>query len=356
MYNTIICEHSYYSTPKISSIFGLKGILGAFDYEDKVNDEYGDYTHIYKFNLQGDGSIEYSKKAEAKGKTINQFSIDEYEDNLRIALYNSEGSRIVIFDENMNKIGETEKLAEGEKMYSSRFLGNKAYLVTYKTIDPLFVIDLSDPKNPKALGELKIPGYSTYLHPYDENHIIGIGMQTEEKVNRNSSGRVTSTSAVITGMKMALFDVSDVENPIQISDTIIGDKRTTSAILTNHKALLFSKEKQLLAIPVNNYSEDFEIENSSDSYSSLVNSYTKYNKNYIGEGYFVYNINLTDGFKLKGTITHENAKKQYYNTNTSRLLRGLYIEDNLYTVSEDYIKINKLDDLKEISQLKIKED
>ena len=347
---------SYYSTPKISSIFGLKGILGAFDYEDKVNDEYGDYTHIYKFNLQVDGSIEYSKKAEAKGKTINQFSIDEYEDNLRIALYNSEGSRIVIFDENMNKIGETEKLAEGEKMYSSRFLGNKAYLVTYKTIDPLFVIDLSDPKNPKALGELKIPGYSTYLHPYDENHIIGIGMQTEEKVNRNSSVRVTSTSAVITGMKMALFDVSDVENPIQISDTIIGDKRTTSAILTNHKALLFSKEKQLLAIPVNNYSEDFEIENSSDSYSSLVNSYTKYNKNYIGEGYFVYNINLTDGFKLKGTITHENAKKQYYNTNTSRLLRGLYIEDNLYTVSEDYIKINKLDDLKEISQLKIKED
>ena len=271
-------------------------------------------------------------------------------------MYNSEGSRIVIFNDEMKKIGETEKLAEGEKMYSSRFLGDRAYLVTYKTIDPLFVIDLSNPENPQVLGELKIPGYSTYLHPYDENHLIGIGMQTEEKVNRNSSGRVISTTATITGMKMALFDVTDVNNPIQISDTIIGDRRTTSAILTNHKALLFSKEKELLAIPVNNYTEDFEIESSSDEYESIVNSYTNYKKEYVSEGYFVYNINLTDGFTLKGTITHEKTKSKYSYYNTSRLLRGLYIDDNLYTVSEDYIKVNSLDDLQEISQLKIKED
>ena len=155
---------------------------------------------------------------------------------------------------------------------------------------------------------------------------------------------------------MALFDVTDVNNPIQISDTIIGDRRTTSAILTNHKALLFSKEKELLAIPVNNYTEDFEIENSSDEYESIVNSYTNYKKEYVSEGYFVYNINLTDGFTLKGTITHDKTKSKYSYYNTSRLLRGLYIDDNLYTVSEDYIKVNSLDDLQEISQLKIKED
>ena len=257
----------------------------------------------------------------------------------------------------MKKIGETPKLAEGEKMYSSRFLGNKAYLVTYKTVDPLFVVDLSNPRDPQVLGELKIPGYSTYLHPYDENHLIGIGMQTEEKVNRNSSGRIISTSSVITGMKMALFDVTDVNNPIQISDTIIGDSRTTSAILTNHKALLFSKEKELLAIPVNNYTEDFEVENTSNNYESIVNSYTDYKKDYVSEGYFVYNINLTNGFTLKGTITHEKTESKYaYYNNASRLLRGLYIDDNLYTVSEDYIKVNRLNDLQEISQLKIKED
>ncbi len=345
-------ESAYNNPPAISSIFGLKGILGAFEYEE----DYGTYTYIYKFNLLEDGSIQYDKKAKENGQTINQFSIDEYEGNLRVALYNRDGSRIVIFDNEMKKIGETEKLAKGERMYSSRFLGNKAYLVTYKTVDPLFVVDLSNPEDPQVLGELKIPGYSTYLHPYDENHLIGIGMQTEEKIYRDSSGKVTSTSAVITGMKMALFDVTDVNNPIQISDTIIGDSRTTSAILTNHKALLFSKEKGLLAIPVNNYTEDFEIESSSDDYESMVNSYTNYNKKYVSEGYFVYNINLTDGFTLKGTITHEKTKSKYSYYNTSRLLRGLYIDDNLYTVSEDYIKVNRLDDLQEISQLKIKED
>ena len=106
-------------------------------------------------------------------------------------------------------------------------------------------------------------------------------------------------------MKMALFDVSDVYNPKQISSTVIGDRRTTSAILTNHKALLFSKEKELIAIPVNNYTEDFEISNSTNSYSSMISSYNNYKNPYISEGYLVYKINLKDGFKLKGNITHD---------------------------------------------------
>ena len=346
---------SYYE-PKISDIFGLKGILGVFDRDDSYEDEESGYnTKIYKFTLLENGSIRFDKKAEEKGETINQFSIDEYKDNLRVALYDDDGSRVVIFDKNMKKIGETERLAEGEKMYSSRFLGDRVYLVTYKTIDPLFVIDLSNPTNPEVLGKLKIPGYSTYLHPYDENHLIGIGMQTEEKVNRNSDGKVLSTTATITGMKMALFDVTDVNRPIQISDTIIGDSRATSSILTNHKALLFSKEKQLIAIPVNNYVEDFQIKTSSDEYENIINSYRNYDKVYNSEGYFVYNINLTDGFKLKGVITHENIKDKYYKLyNNSRMLRGLYIDDNLYTVSENYIKINRLENLQEVNQLKIK--
>ena len=349
---------SYSITPKISDIFGWKGILGAFDFDDRIENqnknETGYYTNIYKFNLLENGTIKFDKKVEEKGKTINQFSIDEYQENLRLALYDDDGSHVVIFDKNMKKIGQTEKLAQGEKMYSSRFLGEKAYLVTYKTIDPLFVIDLKDPTNPQVLGELKIPGYSTYLHPYDDNHIIGIGMQAQEKINRNSSGKVTSTTATVTGMKMALFDVSDVKNPVQISETVIGDKRTTSAILTNHKALLFSKEKQLLAIPVNNYNEDFEISTSSDNYNSMVNQYRNYSKPYISEGYFVYQINLTDGLNLKGTIIHEKQTSKGYSTQ-SKLLRGLYIENNLYTISEDFIKINQLEDLKEINQLNINE-
>ena len=155
---------------------------------------------------------------------------------------------------------------------------------------------------------------------------------------------------------MALFDVSDVNNPIQVSQTIIGDSRATSAVLTNHKALLFSKEKGLIAIPVNNYPSDVEITaTDEEDISTLVKNYTNYQEKYTSEGYFVYNINLTDGFKLKGVINHEKISnyKPYYQYN-SKLLRGLWIEDNLYTVSETAIKVNKLDNLEEISKLDIK--
>ena len=178
-------------------------------------------------------------------------------------------------------------------------------------------------------------------------------MDTEEVVHRDYRGRVTGTWTEILGMKMALFDVSDVNNPEEIDSVKIGDRRTVSAVLTNPKALLFSKEKNLLAIPVNNYSSDFSIK-ASENYETEINSYKNYNSSYVSEGYLVYNINKK-GFKQKGVITHEkdNTKKYYYYDNT-RLLRGLYIDDNLYTVSEDYIKVNKLEDLSELGSLKLK--
>lgn len=342
----------------LKHLFGPGGIIGFMKY---MADEYDGYsydrnTNIYKYEINDKGEVEYKNRTKIKGTTINQFSLDEYNDNLRVGLYTREGSRVVVFDKKLNKIGETSYLSEGERMYSTRFIGDKAYMVTYKNTDPLYVIDLKDPTNPKVLGKLKIPGYSTYLHPYDENHIIGIGMQTEERVYRNSYGRITSTSAIITGMKMALFDVSDVNNPIQVSQTIIGDSRTTSAVLTNHKALLFSKEKGLIAIPVNNYPSNVEITATNvNDISTLVKNYTDYQEKYTSEGYFVYDINLKDGFELKGVINHEKVSnyKPYYQYN-SKLLRGLWIEDNLYTVSETAIKVNKLENLEEISKLDIK--
>lgn len=338
----------------IKSLFGIKGAIGPFLYE---NDEDSGYkTEIYKFDITTDGNVTYNTKTKIRGKTINQYSLDESNGHLRVALYDSDGSRVVIFNEKLQKIGISKYVAKGETMYSSRFMNNKVYLVTYRTTDPLFVIDLSNEKQPKVLGELKIPGYSTYLHPYDENHLIGIGMETEEVVNKNVNGRVISTTSRIIGMKMALFDVSDVNKPKQISSTVIGDSRTTSAILTNPKALLFSKEKNLIAIPVNNYNEDFKIDSYNDSYSSMVSSYTNYNKQYIAEGYFVYNIDIRNGFALKGVITHEastqSKKSSYYKS--SKLLRGLYIDNNLYTISENAIKVNELKNLQLIDELKIK--
>ena len=345
----------YNNNPHILQLFGLKGVFGAFNYDD---DDYGYKTEIYKFNISESGKVKYSAKNKIKGQTINQYSLDEKNGHLRIALYDNDGARIAIFDNNLKQIGISESVAEGEQMYSSRFMGDKAYLVTYRTVDPLFVIDLSDETHPQILGELHIPGYSTYLHPYDENHLIGIGMETEEVVNRDYNGRIRSTTARIVGMKMALFDVTNVNNPIQLSQTIIGDRRTTSAILTNPKALLFSKEKQLIAIPVNNYDEDFAVSDSNDSIDSLISSYSSYSKSRVGEGYFVYNINLDDGFTLKGVVTHTTPKESYdydyYYYYDSKLLRGLYIDNNLYTVSESAVKVNNLDTLELVSELNIK--
>ena len=339
-----------YDEPELRDLFGIKGVFGLFDSEDT---DYGRNTHIYKFRINN--GVIYTGKTKLEGSTINQYSLDEKDDNLRVALEGKDGTRIVVLNSDLVEIGKTESVAKGEKMYSSRFMGDKAYLVTYQNTDPLFVIDLSKPENPKVMGELKIPGYSTYLHPYDDTHLIGIGMETEEKTFRDAMGRVTSTTAVVTGMKMSLFDVSDIKNPKQLSKTKIGDSRTVSAILTNPKALLFSKEKNLLAIPVNNYAEDFTSDISGE-YEEEINNFTSRSENYISEGYFVYNVNLKDGFNLKGVINHNKSISDYYYYyyNDSRLLRGLYIDNNLYTVSEDAVKVHKLDNLEQVTELKLK--
>ena len=341
---------------ELADIYGIKGVFGLSDlnYETVTSD-----STIYKFNFKDDGTVEYQTKNTVKGRTIDQFSLDEQDGNLRIALYTSDGSRIVVLDNNLKQIGETMNLAEGEKMYSARFMGDRAYLVTYKTVDPLFSIDLSDPTNPKVLGELKIPGYSTYLQPYDENHIIGFGFQTEEIVRRNSQGRVISTSTTITGMKMALFDVSDISNPKVLSEQIIGDSKTNSTILKNHKALLFDKKKKLLAIPVRNYTEDLSM-NSDDDISTVTRSYTSNlsNRSYNKIGYAVYNIDLTNGFNFKGLITHdvneENENKNSYSNYNEQYIsdiRGVYIDNTLYTISEVEIKANDLETLEEIKEV-----
>ena len=350
-------EYNYYSSyiPKVRDLFGIKGVFGLAN-PNRNDDSYGKQTQIYKFNITENG-IKYSVKRKIKGTTINQYSMDEKNDHLRLGLETEDGSKIVVLDEYLNNLGSTDPLAKGERMYTTRFMDNKAYLVTYKNTDPLFVVDLSDETNPKTLGELHIPGYSNYLHPYDDTHLIGIGMETEEKVERDSFGRVTFTRVIVKGMKMSLFDVSDVNNPKQIANTVIGDSRTISSVLTNPKALLFSKEKKLIAVPVNNYSSDLEAP-TSDEYEDQTNFFRNKSKERTSEGYFVYNIDLDTGFNLKGTITHEKEKQNddYYYGYSSKLLRGLYIGDNLITLSEDEIKVNKLDTLEELSTLKLGEE
>ena len=329
----------------IKSLFGLKGVFGFVEEMSSYdNYSYGLETEIYKFNIEDSGNISYAAKTEIAGETINQYSLDEKDGHLRIALEDEDGSYVAVFDEKLGKLGESDRLGKNERMYASRFLGDKAYLVTYKNTDPLFVIDLADESKPKVLGELKIPGYSVYLHPYDENHLIGIGVDTTEEIRKDENGRVISSFAYITGMKLALFDISDFNNPKEISKLHIGDEYTSSAILTNPKALLFSKEKQLLGIPVNNYASEFEIEiRDSDDVSELTDYFYDYKENYVNEGYIIYNIDLEKGIEQRGEVIHEG----------SSLIRGAYIEDDLLTVSEKMLKVNGLQDLGLKSELKL---
>jgi uncharacterized secreted protein with C-terminal beta-propeller domain len=239
-------------------------------------------------------------------------------------------------------------------MYASRFIGNKAYLVTYKNMDPLFVVDLADPTNPKFLGKLNISGYSTYLHPYDENHLIGIGMETETTPVRNSAGRVTTSTTRITGMKIALFDISNFQNPKVVSTVKIGDSGTSSAALNNPKAMLFDLEHKLIAIPVTNIPMDLtglEENDISELMSTYSSSYKKYyQQRDISEGYAVFSIDAEEGIKQRAIITH-NFKINYSNYKNSSCMRGVRIGDYLITVSAKGMQVNDIATLSSISEL-----
>ncbi|MBN2203027.1 MAG: beta-propeller domain-containing protein [Candidatus Aenigmarchaeota archaeon] len=282
---------------------------------------------IHKISISG-GVIDYVTSGEVPGYTLDQFSMDEHNGYFRVATTTNNWrtdslNHMYVLDENLNIVGKVEDLASGETIHSVRFMGDKAYMVTFRQIDPLFVLDLSNPTNPEVLGYLKITGVSEYLHPYDETHIIGVGRDATEQ------GRTL-------GMKVSLFDVSDVSNPTEISKYIIGESGTYSEALYEHKAILFDREKNLLVLPVRVYENNYE-----DTF----------------QGAYVLNVDLTDGITLRGTVTHTNQtvkedEKWYYDWN-SEIRRSLYIDNVLYTASNKMIKANNLYTLDEISEIEL---
>lgn len=306
-------------------------------------------TIIYKISINN-AEIEYVGYGSVPGRILNQFSMDEHEGYFRIATtigYSWDESspsknNVYILDSELNRASSLENIAPGEQIYSSRFMGDKAYLVTFKNTDPFFTLDLSDPNNPKILGELKIPGYSDYLHPYDENHIIGIGKDSIE---------ASPDFAWYQGVKIALFDVTDFENPTEVSKVIIGDRGTDSPALYDHKAFLFDKEKELLVVPISIYEIDEETKNYYYEESPSMYGSFKF------QGAYVYKLNL-DGFTYQGNITHmtesEMSEKDTYwrwYDSDSYITRSLYIDEVLYTMSNKMIKMNELSDLNEINSV-----
>lgn len=297
------------------------------------------------------GEITYEASGEVLGYVLNQFSMDEHNGYFRIATTISSVRRIFeqaasinnvyVLSPNLTILGELEGLAPGERIYSTRFMGDRCYLVTFKKVDPLFVISLENPAKPEILGKLKIPGYSDYLHPYDENHLIGIGKETVEAEDGDF--------AWYQGVKISLFNVSDLENPIEITKFEIGDRGTDSPILWDHKALLFDKENNLLAIPI----LIAEIDEAKYLTGVPPNAYG----DYVWQGLYVFNITDND-ITFRGGITHldddiDLLKSGYYFYSEHSVKRSLYIGDVLYTISDKRIKMNSLITLEEINELEL---
>ncbi len=286
-----------------------------YDYKDNSS-RYDLNTEIYKFKLE-DTNCTFEKTGTVPGAILNQFSMDEKDGYFRIATTDSRNwnneedtNNLYVLNDKLEIVGKVEGLAKGEKIYSVRFMGNRAYMVTFVETDPLFVIDLSDPTNPTVLGELKIPGYSKYLHPYDETHLIGF--EEDTKVVNYGYGDIVTTD----GMKMSLFDVTDSSNPKEMYTVKIGEKGTYSELLYNHKSLLFSKEKNIIAFPISITEEDYKV---------------------TFQGAIVYGLSLENGFELKGRISNtENELDKYYSRNNVK--RIIYIKDTLYTLSDELIK------------------
>jgi len=292
--------------------------------------EQGQYTSIYRVRVTG-SELSFEAKGNVLGYVLNQYSMDEYDGHFRLATTSQKNqtqqNNVYVLDENLNITGKLENLAKDERIYSARFMGDKCYLVTFRQVDPFFVLDMSNPAEPKVAGELKIPGYSSYLHPFDENHIIGLGKEDST-------------------VKLSLFDVSNVYAPTEIAKYVVEGDYSDSEALREPKAFLFDKQKELLVIPI-----------SRTNYGVIDTEATETFEQQTGfwQGAYVFKL-TTSGFTLRGGITHQNttSSQYYYGYDYNMWVhRALYIDNTLYTVTNAKVKLNNLDTLALIAEVNL---
>ena len=283
---------------------------------------YDPQTFIYRFEYEG-AKIVYKNFSEIKGSIKDQFSMDEYDGIFRVATtvdeWDSEKSEsfVTTFDitgDRFDFISTLGGIGLKERIYSVRFEKERAYIVTFRTIDPFYVIDVEDPKNMKILGELKLPGVSDYLHPITDTLKLGIGRMTE----------VTEYgSTITTGLKITLFDVTDEEKPIDVSTFEL--KGASSDIAYNHKSLIPLKSRQIYALPIYNWYD----------YQSTQGMYVMWidveNKEIVILGSIVHQ-NL-------GEVEQNDEWRYFYNRIVDK---GVIIGDKIYSISNEFITINEL--------------
>jgi uncharacterized secreted protein with C-terminal beta-propeller domain len=280
----------------------------------------------------------YVSSGSVPGTIDNQFSLDEYQGNLRIATTSmtqngTTANNVYVLDPEMTRVGTLEGLAEGERIYAVRYLKNTAYVVTFRQTDPLFVIDLTDPAKPAVKGQLKIPGFSEYLHPVGENLLVGLGNNT---VTTKWGGVITD------GLKLSLFDVSDPENPKEVSSLLLGNLNSQSEALSNHKALMYHPQKQLLGFPVTLRTSEGATADDPWSGSNAV----------VFSGYLLVSV-TPDGFEVTKSIPNETGAQGFMRNDISGAIqRGLYIGDTFYTSSSGGLTAYNFETFAKTGQLK----
>ncbi|WP_437967410.1 beta-propeller domain-containing protein [Sorangium sp. So ce260] len=284
-----------------------------------------DLTHLHKFDLVADPSQpRYVASGSVPGHILNQFSLDEHNGKLRVsttatmwsATERTTSNSVFVLEAQgteLARIGAITDLAPGEQIRSTRFFGDRGYVVTFLQVDPLFVLDLSDPASPSVAGELKIPGFSEYMHPLDDGHLLAIGRDGDEE------GRVT-------GLALQIFDVTNASAPALVhKETLEGDYAYSEAEY-NHKAFTYYGAQDVLAFPVVSY----------DRETGAVASTLE-----------LFNVDVEDGFQHLGAVDHSSffsaTSGCYYGSPEVR--RGVFIEDHVYSISFGGVIANALDDL-----------
>lgn len=272
-------------------------------YETKWKDN-GDAekTVIRKIGYK-DGEFTPAVQGSIKGYINDSFSIDEYKGNLRIVATVGETNSVYVLDKKLKTIGSINKLAKDERVYSARLLGDTGYFVTFRETDPLFSVDFSDPKKPKVLGKLKIPGFSEYLHFYGKDKLLGIGMNVEEEVQ------------VTDGVKLSMFDISDNRDVKEEHKLVLKNVYSTD-VSYDYKAALIDAGKNIIGFSGNTEG---------------------------GERYYLFRYDEKAGFTC--------SMSEEINGRSGRAARGVYIGDTLYIVCGNVIEAYSLKDYKKVEDL-----
>lgn len=325
----------YASTLYMSSLhlyvsFHRPGSLAGRDTMSRASAVSDGQTTLYKVATEGI-RLRVVAAGTVPGRLLNQFSLDEWEGHLRVATTTEEkgwANHLYVLDGDLEVVGALEGLAPGERIYSARFLGDRAYLVTFKKVDPFFVLDVADPRKPRVLGDLKIPGFSEYMHPVGDNLILGIGKDTVEAEEGDF--------AWFQGIKVSLFDVRDVTRPVEAAKLVLGDRGSDSPVLRDHRAFLPIPRRGLAVLPL-----DLAHQEGSPWPSTP--------GRIVWRGAYVLQVG-PGTLEVAGSVTHWTAADPWPPYNPS-VLRSLYIGNALYTISEGQVKATSLEDLSPLGSL-----